>query len=152
MFGSSENGRIGWEQKLKKFTNVSLRACISMSKYIVNFPSFCLSIPSNFYTNQAYHNFDAMLPVEQEARIRPSTFKFGFSSFTIIHPRNPPIMKVNPMLTGINHLHWWVYKDMISTKNNHHNNTLLCPKNCHPFYLTSFASIQKVINNWFRCD
>ena len=50
-------------------------------------------------------NFDAMVPVEQAATIRPCTFKLGFSNFTSIHPRIPPIKKVSPMLIGINHLH-----------------------------------------------
>jgi hypothetical protein len=46
-----------------------------------------------------------MIPDETEAIIRPSTFKLGFSNFTSIHPKIPPIKKVNPTLTGINHLH-----------------------------------------------
>lgn len=77
-----------------------MKACIhdSMSYYIVNFHILPL------YSFKFYHNFDAMLPDEHEAMIRPSTFKFGFSIFTIIHPRIPPIKKVNPMLIGINHL------------------------------------------------
>jgi len=75
-----------------------------MSRHIANSHNF-LTIPSKFYSCRLYHNFDAMVPDEQEATMSPCSFKFGFSIFTIIHPRIPPNKKVSPMLTGINHLH-----------------------------------------------
>jgi len=54
------------------------------------------------------------IPDEQAAIIRPSTFKLGLSNFTNIHPKIPPIKKVSPTLTGINHLYKCVTNKLIT--------------------------------------
>jgi len=53
----------------------------------------------------SYNYLSLTIPDEQAAIIRPSTFKLGLSNFTNIHPNIPPIKKVSPTLTGINHLY-----------------------------------------------